>query len=97
MLAAVLFMAADPEELLERLSRVMGGGGLRQWQTGGRLDPFGSGTSEAWARCAQRLALDATCTSSMHALTFYRGVPQLGVISFFLQNKGLQRRRCRHP
>lgn len=28
----------------------MGGGGLRQWQTGGRLDPFGSTTSEAWAR-----------------------------------------------
>jgi hypothetical protein len=40
----------DPEELLERLARVMGGGGLRQWQTGGRLDPFGSTTSEAWAR-----------------------------------------------
>lgn len=39
----------SPEELLERLSRVMGGGGqLGQWQTGGRLDPFGSSSSEAW-------------------------------------------------
>jgi hypothetical protein len=47
---ALVIFAADPNELLERLSRVMGGGGLRQWQTGGRLDPFDSGTSEAWAR-----------------------------------------------
>jgi len=45
----------SPEELLERLSRVMGGG----WGSpmrgspfgdGGRLDPFGSSSSEAWHR-----------------------------------------------
>jgi hypothetical protein len=41
----------SPEELLERLSRVMGGhfSPMRQWGSG-RLDPFGSSSSEAWHR-----------------------------------------------
>eukprot|EP00882_Tetradesmus_deserticola_P002582 GHRQ01002747.1.p1 GENE.GHRQ01002747.1~~GHRQ01002747.1.p1 ORF type:complete len:314 (+),score=89.89 GHRQ01002747.1:822-1763(+) len=41
----------SPEELLERLSRVMGGqfSPSRQWGAG-RLDPFGSSSSEAWHR-----------------------------------------------
>jgi hypothetical protein len=43
----------DDEDLLERLSRIMGGGGLNPYGTGGRLDPFGSSSSQAWARCAR--------------------------------------------
>jgi hypothetical protein len=33
------------------------GGGLNPWQTGGRLDPFGSTSSDAWARCGGLLDL----------------------------------------
>lgn len=42
---------ADPAEFLERLSRAMGGGAgsLSAWQSG-RLDPFGTSSSEAWFR-----------------------------------------------
>jgi len=43
---------ADPAEFLERLSRVMGGpggGSLTGFQSG-RLDPFGTSSSDAWFR-----------------------------------------------
>lgn len=40
----------DPADFLERLSRVMGGpGGLSAYQSG-RLDPFGTSSSDAWFR-----------------------------------------------
>ena len=42
----------DPADFLERLSRVMGGGGagsMAAFQSG-RLDPFGTSSSDAWFR-----------------------------------------------
>lgn len=50
----------SPEEMLERLSRVMGGqygSPMRQWGSG-RLDPFGSGSSEAWHRRVEEQTRD---------------------------------------
>lgn len=44
--------AEDPAEMLERLARVMGawpGGGLTAYQSG-RLDPWGTSSSDAWFR-----------------------------------------------
>lgn len=48
----------SPEELLENLARFMNGpGGLRAFQSG-RLDPWGTSTSDAWHRAVERQTRD---------------------------------------